>query len=243
MTMKLEPRITARPLLPDATREAMFALHSRYFTNVCRDRFMTDLDEKDWVILLHRQDGGIAGFSTQTLMPLVAGTGPARFLFSGDTIVERAHRNTPFLAGCFGHLMVRLMDQYPKNDLYWFLISKGFRTYRFLPVFFNRFWPTPNQETPPAMVALLAAVAACRFGESFDPANGLIRIAGSDRLAPALADIPSARLRDPHIAYFLARNPGYAQGDELACLAPIRRDNLNAYAQRVIRGTTPVWQC
>jgi len=241
--MELEPHIIARNRLSAAVRESMFVLHARHFADVRRERFMADLDEKDWVILLLKRDGGIAGFSTQKLMQPVDASVTARFLFSGDTIVEREHWNTPFIAGCFGHLMQKLMDLYGEDDLYWFLISKGFRTYRFLPVFFNRFWPSPDRETPPAMAALLSAAATHRFGDAFDPASGLIRIQGGDRLAPELADVPRTRLCDPHVAFFLACNPRYAQGDELACLSPIRRDNLNAYALRVIRATIPVWQC
>ncbi|MBM4164696.1 MAG: hypothetical protein FJ222_09700 [Lentisphaerae bacterium] len=241
--MELEPHIIARTRLSDTVRDAMFDLHARHFVNVSRPQFMADLDEKDWIILLLKRRGGIAGFSTQKLLQPVDASGAARFLFSGDTSVEREHWNTPFIAGCFGHLMLKLMDLYGENDLYWFLISKGFRTYRFLPVFFNRFWPASDRDTPPAMAALLSAVATSRFGNAFDPASGLIRIPGGDRLVPELAEVPGARRRDPHVAYFLARNPRYAQGDELACLAPIRRENLNTYARRVIRATTPVWQC
>jgi len=241
--MELEPHIVALNRLSPAIREAMFGVHARHFANVCRERFMADLDEKDWVILLRKRGGGIAGFSTQKLMQPAGASGAARFLFSGDTVVEREHWNTPFIAGCFGHLMLKLMDRYGEGDLYWFLISKGFRTYRFLPVFFNRFWPAPDRETPGAMAALLSAAATRRYGEAFDPASGLIRIQGGDHLSSELADVPHARLHDPHVAFFLKCNPHYAQGDELACLAPIRLDNLNAYAQRVIRATTPVWQC
>ena len=32
------------------------------------------------------------------------------------------------------------MEGFPHHDLFWFLISKGFRTYRFLPVFFKEFF-------------------------------------------------------------------------------------------------------
>jgi hypothetical protein len=241
--MTLEPRIVAQRDLPQAVREEMLALHSQHFERVQRDRFMADLAEKDWVILLRNADGEVAGFSTQKLLEPLTEHGSARCLFSGDTIVEPTYWNTPFLAGCFGHLMLRLIEQYGEESLYWFLISKGFRTYRFLPVFFHRFWPGPGREVPAEIRGMLDAAATRKFGAAFDAAHGIVRVAGSDRLGASLAEIPAERRRDPHVAFFVARNPGYVYGDELACLAPIRRDNLNAYAQRVIRSTHPVWQC
>ncbi|HQF37550.1 MAG TPA: hypothetical protein PK322_00365 [Opitutaceae bacterium] len=241
--MSLTAQIVARSLLPAQTAEEMLALHQRHFDGVERMRFFTDLEEKDWVILLLAADGRLAGFSTQKLLSPVEELGGARFLFSGDTIVERAHANTPLLPGCFGHLMLRLMEQYGEESLYWFLISKGFRTYRFLPVFFERFWPSSDHATPQAAQRLIDAVARRKFGPAYDATSGLVRIAETDRLAPSLAQIPPGRLDDRHVAFFLARNPGYARGDELACLAPIRRDNLNSYGRRVIRSTHPIWVC
>ena len=241
--MNLTAQIVARSLLPAQTAEEMLALHQRHFDGVDRTRFFADLAEKDWVILLLTAEGLLAGFSTQKLLPPIEELGGARFLFSGDTIVERAHANTPLLPGCFGHLMLRLIEQHGEGALYWFLISIGFRTYRFLPVFFERFWPSPDHATPPEVQRLIDAVAWRKFGPGYDAASGLVRVAGADRLAPALAEIPPGRLDDRHVAFFLSRNPGYARGDELACLAPIRRDNLNSYGQRVIRSTHPIWVC
>ena len=241
--MTLLPSISAQQNLPGDIRECMLALHARHFAAVQRECFLRDLAEKDWVILLRTRDGILAGFSTQKLLSLAIGGRTIRFLFSGDTIVDRAHWNTPLLAGGFGHLMLRLLDVHGPDNLFWFLISKGFRTYRFLPVFFNHFWPAPDRATPPEMAVLLHEIAVHKFGAAYDRLAGVIRPVVGDRLLPELADVPPARRRDSHVAFFLSRNPGFAQGDELACLAPIRRDNLNAYAQRVIRSTTPEWRC
>lgn len=240
MTM-LVPAIVARPRLGTRTREEMFALHSRHFANVSRGKFLADLDEKEWIILLRDADGRTAGFSTQQLLAEIPGTGGARFLFSGDTIVAPEHWNTPYLAGCFGHLMLRLIREHPRTPLYWFLISKGFRTYRFLPVFFARFWPDPRSPAPPGGAELLRTVAAWKFGACYDAADGLVKDAAGDRLAAPLAAVPEAKRRDPHTRFFLERNPQYALGHELACLAPITTANFTAPARRVIAHTAPEW--
>jgi hypothetical protein len=240
--MPLSSHIVRQEQLTPADREELLALHARHFANVRRERFLADLAEKDWVILLRRPDQAIVGFSTQVLIALSLQGKEHRFLFSGDTVVERAHWRSPALAGSFGHLMLRLMDDYGEEALHWFLISKGFRTYRFLPVFFRRFCPTCAGDTPAARAALLHAVATHRFGAAYDPATGLVRLGpAADWLLPELAGVPPERRRDPHVAFFLQRNPGFAAGDELACLAAIRRDNLTPMAWRVIRATQPTW--
>ena len=37
----------------------------------------------------------------------------------------------------WGGLALSLIDERPGAELYWFLIAKGYKTYRFLPVFFR----------------------------------------------------------------------------------------------------------
>lgn len=235
------PTIVSRRLVDAATRADMFALHARCFAGVRRERFDEDLEEKDWVILLRDATGRIVGFSTQKVLAGVPGAVGAKYLFSGDTIVAREHWNTPYLAGCFGHVMLRLIRENPRTPLFWFLISKGFRTYRFLPVFFNRFWPGPGTDTPPDVLVRLHAVAGWKFGARFDPVVGLVKDPAGDRLSSDLAEIPESRRGDPFTRFFLEANPRYDRGDELACLAPISEDNLNALARRVIARTCPQW--
>jgi hypothetical protein len=239
--MSLQASITRQSRLSTADRESMLELHARYFSNVRRERFLADLAEKDWVIRLSHA-GRAVGFSTQHLMTLRHAGRDHHVLFSGDTIVDRAFWREHELAGAFGHLILRLMREHGEDDLYWFLISKGYRTYRFLPVFFNRFWPSPASCTETDRPDLLPVVARARYGAAYDEARGLIVAAGdSDCLRPELCDVPPARRRDAYVEFFLARNPGFARGDELACLAELRRDNLNGHAWRVIERTTPVW--
>lgn len=219
----------------------MFGLYSRYFSHVRRERFFDALSDKDWVIRLSHA-GQIIGFSTQCLMTVRHDGRDHHVLFSGDTIVDRAFWREHELAGAFGHLILRLMREHGEDSLCWFLISKGYRTFRFLPVFFNRFWPSPTSARDERRPDLLAAAARARFGAAYDDERGLIVAAeDGDRLRPDMCDVPAARRRDPYVRFFLERNPDFARGDELACLAELRRDNLNHHAWRVIERTVPVW--
>jgi hypothetical protein len=215
-------------------RDTMFALMQQHYENVRRDTFERDLVEKRWVIQLLGAAGELCGFSTQTLLEASVGGRPVTALYSGDTIIARQHWGDSALTHVWGRLALSLMDALD-GELYWFLISKGYKTYRFLPIFFHEFYPRHDRATPPEAQAVLDALARARFGVGYDAAAGVVRgRPGKDRLRPGVADLTPHRLRDPHVAYFARRNPGHARGDELCCLAPLTRPNFTAAAWRVI---------
>jgi len=41
---------------------------------------------------------------------------------------------------------------------------------------------------------------------------------------------------DPHVAFFVRRNPGHARGDELACLCELNESNLTRAGRRMVFG-------
>lgn len=237
----LETTIARLSKITDTQRESMFVLHNRYFSNVRREKFYRDMDEKDWAIIL-RDGGEIVGFSTLQIIRLRVGGAERIFLFSGDTIVDCAHWRDSTLAGSFAHFMLKLIHDFPETPRYWFLISKGYRTYRFLPVFFHEYHPNPTCAAPDDYDRLLNSIALHKFGTAFDAHTGLVKLNGSaDRLRPEMCAVPPGRERDPHVNFFLERNPSYRDGDELACLAAISRENLNARAWRVLEHTRVTW--
>jgi hypothetical protein len=210
--MPLDAAIVGLSCVSLREKEKMLALHRRYFCHVVRKTFLKDMAEKDWVIIL-RAGRKIVGFSTIQLIHLVVGRRPCVLLFSGDTIVDQAHWQGTAMAGSFGHFMLRMMDLHGEKNLYWFLISKGYRAYRFLPVFFNRFYPVYDRPTPPRYARLLKAVAKHRFGADYDAKAGIVRMARKkDWLRPFMRNVSGARPTDPHVAFFLDRNPDYRLG-------------------------------
>ena len=217
------------------TRECMFALMDAHYAHVRREHFDRDLNEKQWAIIVHDTAGNVRGFSTLALFDSAVDGRVVRILFSGDTVVERQYWGDPALAAAWGTFARSAVDEHPGAELYWLLISKGFRTYRYLPLFFREFYPRHDRPTPDALQRVLDAAARSRFATNYDAANGLVRGDwAKDRLRPELAGIPPGRLSDPHVRYFVARNPHYADGDELCCLAPVTPDNFTAAAVRVM---------
>jgi hypothetical protein len=227
--------VRAADVTPDE-RDAMFALMERHYENVARNAFAADLREKDWVIrVLDPLSGQLCGFSTQMLLDATVEGRRVRALFSGDTIVSRDRWGDDALPRAWGRLALRLIDAAPGQELYWFLVSKGYKTYRFLPLFFHEYYPRRDARMPARAASVLDALARLKFGGAFEPTAGVVRGgAAKDRLRPGVAEVTPARLRDPDVRYFVERNPGHAAGDELCCLAPLTRANFTRAAYRVI---------
>jgi hypothetical protein len=219
---------------PDRRRQ-MFALLARHFDGVSEAVFAADLDEKNWA-LLFEDEGALVGFSTLLLHPFVHRGETLTVVYSGDTIVDPAAWGTPALPRLWIHAVRKLhAEEGQGGRLVWLLIASGFRTYRFLPVFWRDFHPRHDLPMTPEVASLRDALARARFGDRYDPARGVVRLESPQPLRPHLAGVPEARRTDPHIAFFLAANPGHAQGDELVCLTELSDENLTRAGQRMVR--------
>jgi len=213
----------------------MLRIMQAYYCNVTRDQFLKDLAEKEWVILLW-ENGRICGFSTQMLFNHDVEGHQIQAIFSGDTVIDKNYWHSLALPVAWGRLMLSVLSDHPGRQLYWFLISKGYKTYRFLPVFFREFYPSCMKETPTLEKVLISSLGKRKFGDQFDSESGIIRASeGSQYLRPGVADITEIRRRDKHIAFFEKANPGHANGDELVCIARCHENNLKPFILRRLR--------
>jgi hypothetical protein len=216
--------------------QEMFAVFQCYFENTTPETFSRDLDNKDWVIVLRdpvSQD--IQGFSTLACYASVVKKRRIGVVYSGDTIIRPAYWGTSTLPRTWIKTVLRVSEQLPK-PLYWLLISSGYKTYRFLSVFFFEFYPSYDRQTPSEIQEIMHYLAHERFGSDYDPESGIVRFSGGGTpLRKGVAEVSDRRLQDPHIAYFIGKNPGHARGDELVCLAQITPENLTAAGKRMTR--------
>ncbi len=123
--------------------------------------------------------------------------------------------------------------QAPDIPLYWFLIVKGHRTYRYLSLFARRFYPTWRHPTPGPIQALMDHLATARFGQAYCPEAGLIRFQTSrGHLKGAWAGVEAYQQDKPDVRFFLERNPRHHLGEELVCLTELDEANLRRHARR-----------
>lgn len=221
--------------LVPSQKEEMFALLSRHFEGVTREQFEYDLAEKNWMIEI-RNDGRLMGFST--LLARAEKFEGAGFtaIYSGDTIVSPEAWGSPALARAWIAGINHIRAQFPGRPCHWLLLTSGFRTYRFLPVFWREFFPRFDRATPPERKRLMDHLALAHYGELYDCATGIVRFPRPQKLRGALGSVAGGRMTNPDIAFFLERNPGHCAGDELVCLTEIHENNLTAAGRRMVAG-------
>jgi hypothetical protein len=227
-------------------RDQMFALMDVVYEGVIRAAFERDLAGKDECVVLRKASGEVAGFSTQRFVtvevdaarvaPLTGeepatGTTTLQGLFSGDTVIHPDHWGTPVLFQTFARRYVS--DDGPPR--WWFLVSKGHRTYRIMPTLFQRFWPNRHGPTPDAALAVMTAYAEALYpGDLVDGVFEYHR--ATDRLRPGVAGISESNLRVPDIAFFAGTNPGWVLGHDLVCLCELTPDNLRPSMRPMLLG-------
>ena len=195
-------------------RHAMAALYLAHYNASSPALFQRDLSAKDEVIVLEHE-GALAGFTALQTWPLRWRGQDMRVLYSGDTIVAPAHWGQQTLALAWLERVGLLLRQAPTGGLWWFLLVKGHRTYKYLSTFARAFHPRWAQAHP-GWQALADHLAAQRFGLQYNPATGVVRFdSPQGHLRPELVGASPADAHKPATAHFLARNPGYRQGDEL----------------------------
>lgn len=221
------PRLVASvervPELGAPTRDAAYALFRSAYEGTERARFEQDLDEKQMVILLRdAHDGSLRGFSTVLLLDIEGPDGPATVYFSGDTVIDPAYWGQKQLQLAAAKLLCTLKLRRPGRPLYWFLISKGYRTYLILVNAFPVSCPRVDREDA-GLRALLHRVASDRYGREYDPATGIIRYdVPHEHVRQGIAPVTTQALASEHVRFFVRSNPGHERGDELACLARVR---------------------
>ena len=202
--------------------DRMFEIYAASYDDTSRARFDQDFKEKTHCIVLRDAGEVIVGFTTLKLYEKTWSGKPIRVIFSGDTIIDREHWGSQQLAFAWMRLAGEIWQEQSEIPLYWLLICKGHRTYRYLDAMALNYSPRAGAVTDSGVQALMDHLAIDRFGEAYDPKTGVLSFkVPQGRLSTELARVPAPHLRLANVLYFLERNPFYASGDELVCLCEL----------------------
>ena len=216
----------------------MWRVFSRYYDDIERARFEADLTKKTHVILLiDAGDKSLQGFSTLELIP--GEIDGKRFLaiYSGDTIVHEDYWGQTALQRAFTTYTLKHMVQNPTIPVYWFLISKGYKTYLLLSRNYVEHWPRWEESTPQFQRSVIDHLASNKFGDAWKKELGVLKFEDPQgKLKGDVAPIDEELLRQYRdISFFHEANPGHHDGDELCCLGRVNPAFIANFAARTTR--------
>lgn len=200
----------------------MYELYAKYYERTSLDIFLQDLSKKSGVILVYRKsDDVIVGFSTLQFFDFEVDGKRVRGVFSGDTVVEKEYWGKNALANTFYRRLIVERFKHPFVPFYWFLISKGYKTYLLMTNNFYNYYPNITGAKSERYQRIAEEFCQKTFPDAFDRERMLLDFGGDYvALKDTVADItPEERARDPKIAFFEQRNPTWNRGTELPCLA------------------------
>ncbi|MBR5091528.1 MAG: hypothetical protein IK093_19065 [Ruminiclostridium sp.] len=213
--------------------DAMFALMDEFYENMDRAVFERDFFAKDYCIILRNDEDRLVGFTTQKVMSVNVDGKEVHGMFSGDTIIHKDYWGDTELFRVWAQFWFPFAERY--DEFWWFLICKGYKTYRILPLFWREFFPSYKAETPAYEKKIIDAYAKLLYPDEYDPATGVIEYKHvKDRLRAGVADIDEHRMKNKDVEFFSAANPHHADGNDIACLARIDRSLLRKRAPALL---------
>jgi len=220
--------------LDDAVRRRMADIYLSLYDGSNEALFFHDLAGKDEVLLV-RCGEAVIGFSTVRFFEREWQGRRIAVVYSGDTVVERRHWGQQALAFAWIGRMGRFKREHPELALYWFLLVKGHRTFRYLPLFARSFyphWSIDRSDLKPLADALAGEI----FADDYNPASGVVEFGESHgHLKPEVAMPSEDDLRREGVQFFLERNPGFRRGHELVCMCEVEEHNMRPLTLALFR--------
>ncbi len=218
--------------LSDDNRQDIVRLYLTYYDGSNETQILADLNAKSEVLLVF-YDALLIGFTTLRVYEFPWNEKEVRIIYSGDTIVDKAHWGQQALAFAWIARMGELKREKPELKMYWFVIIKGHRTYKYLPTFGKSFYPHWSIDRSD-LKPLADALAVQKFGDHYNSATGLVEFPVSQGHLKDDIALPSAEeLTKDSVQFFLAKNPNYRLGHELVCLCEIAEDNMKPLTKRI----------
>ena len=214
----------------------MYELMIKSYFGIEKESFTKDLLSKDKILIISNSEKiiGFTSFKFHQFTDPETNNYTLTVCFSGDTVVDKQFRGDLSLPIQWGLIMLK-ESIFRKSSIYWLLTTKGIRTYRYLPVFFHSFYPSPFFSDP-KLKRYIQYFANHIFKDEYNPDLGILkRSANIQSIREVDEDLAYIeRKNDKFVNYFLKKNPGFADGEELVCLAEFSLDNIKPFIKKIL---------
>jgi hypothetical protein len=220
VTRKLTCKTLSVHQLNSSQKREMFHVFEKYYNNIQFKQFEDDLLKKDTIfLLLDKATKTIQGFSTLVHLKALIDGKEVHGLFSGDTVIEKKYWGQGVLGKAFLKELFLTKIKRPWKPLYWFLISKGYKTYLLMANNFGTHYPRFEKETPKKFKKIIDSFGNILYPKNYSEKTGTIVFNQKDCLKEHVAPITKEMLENKRIHFFNQNNPQWSEGTELACLS------------------------
>jgi hypothetical protein len=203
---------------------SMHRILEKYYYNADVNTFLRDLNKKDGAVIIRKRDTKeVVGFTTYVKVDIEHKGKKVSALFTGDTIIEKEFWGDTALQLAAVRVALSTLFRSPRTPLYWFLITKGYKTYLLMANNFPSYFPRYDREFDPDTKEILHALCTKLFPGYYDEGTGLIGFGDSyQKLKDNVTDISDEmKAKYPKIAFFEKLNPTWREGTELPCIGEV----------------------
>lgn len=235
MKRELKYKLVTSLSINEIEIKRMYFLMQENYDYILFENFKKDLIKKDYVGLLIDNNNTIQGFTTYALNPKNYSHKKYNILFSGDTVIAEDFTGTQELTKGWGKTVGFFIKKYPQKKLLWYLMSKGYKTYLYLPFFFQKYYPALEKSRNDfRLKKIINEFSTLIYPDCWEEKLGIIKFKNKLGQVKEKHISKSIDKKNKHIDFFLEKNPGYIDGDELVCMAEVDIDNLFRFPKMML---------
>ena len=155
----------------------------------------------------------------------------------GLTFLEKSYQGSPILYYMIAYLLLKEMILHPLTPLYTIGKSFTYKSYLLTCHAFPYGYPRYDKETPPLAKKIINEFARSVMTSSdvYDEETFVLK-REKVYIKPGTMEISAKDLEDPHIKFFVERNPGWTKGHQLLNLGQVRwKDILGIIWKSMVR--------
>jgi hypothetical protein len=224
MTSKLKATIHPLSSIHPDDLVSMHRILEKYYHNAEWNTFLRDINKKDGAAIIRTRDTNeVVGFATFVKIDINHKGKRVSALFTGDTIIEKEYWGDTALQLAAVRVALGTLFRSIRTPLYWFLITKGYKTYLLMANNFPTYFPRHDRDFDPDMKDILQALCTKLFPSYYDENTGLINFGDAyQKLKEDVTDITDEmKTKHSKIAFFEKLNPTWREGTELPCIGEV----------------------
>ncbi len=151
-----------------------------------------------------------------------------RAIYFGQTMILPKYRGRSLIQNTVNRLFLKHFLQFNRRQLIVWNDSIHYRPYLVMARGLKEFYPDPNQEDQKELELIRDKLGNRYYGKAYCAASGTVH-KEQTILNDQDIQLSANDLKDPHIDFFMKRNPGFQKGDGMITLCPANFKNFRHF--------------